>query len=164
MRQSYFKGGAYTYKRPTKRSHFEDTISKQLATLKKPEHYEEYQIHYTKPESKHIYTPDFVLPNGIIIEAKGLFECEDRQKHLFIHEQYPNLDIRFVFQNPKLKLYKGSKTTYGDWADKNGFKYAAKQIPASWFREPMHKNLAGLIPKKKGSVKGGRKTKVQRKS
>lgn len=96
----------------------------------------------------HTYTPDFVLPNGIIIEAKGLFEREDRQKHLLIKEQYPNLDIRFVFQNPKLKLYKGSKTTYGDWADKNGFLWSTRQIPDNWLREG-NKNTNGLIPKKK---------------
>ena len=160
MMHSYYKGGAYSYKRPVKRSHFEDTISIQLSSLKEQEHYEEYQINYTKPESKHIYTPDFVLPNGIIIEAKGLFERDDRQKHLFIKQQYPNLDIRFVFQNPKLKLYKGSKTTYADWADKNGFRFSSKMIPASWFNEPMH-DMTGLMPKKKGSAKHG-KSKVQK--
>ena len=43
-----------------------------------------YYIQYEKPATKHKYTPDFVLPNGIIIEAKGIFEREDRQKHLLI--------------------------------------------------------------------------------
>ena len=28
------------------------------------------------------YTPDFVLPNGIIIESKGMFTAADRRKHL----------------------------------------------------------------------------------
>lgn len=107
-----------------------------------------YYINYEKPATQHKYTPDFVLPNGIIIEAKGIFEREDRQKHLLIKMQYPDLDIRFVFQNPKLKLYKGSKTTYADWADKNGFKYSTRQIPEAWFREPK-KPMKGLIPKKK---------------
>ena len=105
-----------------------------------------YYIKYEKPATQHKYTPDFVLPNGIIIEAKGIFEREDRQKHLLIKMQYPDLDIRFVFQNHKLKLYKGSKTTYADWADKNGFKYSARQIPEAWFRESK-KPMKGLIPK-----------------
>jgi len=45
------------------------------------------------------YTPDFVLDNGIIIETKGIFDSEDRRKHLAIKEQHPELDIRFVFSN-----------------------------------------------------------------
>lgn len=107
-----------------------------------------YYINYEKPATQHKYTPDFVLPNGIIIEAKGIFEREDRQKHLLIKMQYPDLDIRFVFQNPKMTLYKGSKTTYADWAEKNGFKYSTRQIPDAWFREKK-KPMKGLIPKKK---------------
>jgi hypothetical protein len=58
---------------------------------------------------------------------------EDRKKHLLIREQYPNLDIRFVFTNSKAKINKGSKTTYADWCDKNSFKYADKLIPKEWF-------------------------------
>ncbi len=87
------------------------------------------------------------MENGIIIEGKGIFEVEDRQKHLLIKQQYPHLDIRFVFSNPTHKLYKGSKTTYGDWCDKYGFKYASKLIPASWFKEG-RKDMKGLIKKK----------------
>lgn len=90
------------------------------------------------------------MRNGIIIEAKGLFETADRQKHLLIKKQYPHLDIRFIFQNPRNKIYKGSKTTYADWCKKHGFLYAAKLIPASWFRESQ-KDTKGLKekPKKK---------------
>lgn len=86
------------------------------------------------------------MRNGIIIEAKGLFETKDRQKHLLIKKQYPHLDIRFVFQNPKNTLYKGSKTTYADWCDKYGFKWATKLIPATWFKE-RKKSLVGLQQK-----------------
>lgn len=84
------------------------------------------------------------------MEAKGVFQPEDRQKHLWIREQYPHLDIRFVFMNPKLKINfkKDCKTTLADWADKHGFKWAAKRIPDTWFREEK-KNTKGLIPKKK---------------
>ena len=103
---------------------------------------------YKIPESVHKYTPDFILSNGIIIEAKGLFEPDDRKKHLLIKAQYPHLDIRFIFSNPRNKLYKGSKTTYADWCVKYGFKYASKTIPLSWFKERKKKNGAvGLIEK-----------------
>jgi len=40
------------------------------------------------------YTPDFELDNGIFIETKGIFDNEDRRKHLAIKEQHPELDIR----------------------------------------------------------------------
>jgi len=60
---------------------------------------------------------------------------EDRKKQLLVQFQRPDLDIRFVFSSSKAKITKGSKTTYGDWCNKNGFKYADKLIPESWFHE-----------------------------
>jgi hypothetical protein len=81
------------------------------------------------------YTPDFVLPNGIIIETKGRFLPSDRMKHLMVKEQHPEYDIRFVFSNPNAKLLKGSKTTYADWCEKHGFLYAKETIPFSWIKE-----------------------------
>lgn len=81
-----------------------------------------------------VYTPDFVLPNGIIVEAKGRLTVHDRTKHVLIAAQHPELDIRFVFQynNP---ITKGSKTRYTDWADKQGFKWAMTYIPKEWYKE-----------------------------
>ena len=81
------------------------------------------------------YTPDVVLDNGIIIETKGRFIHSDRTKHLMVKAQHPEHDIRFVFSNPAAKLYKGSKTTYGDWCTKNGFKLAKEIIPVEWTKE-----------------------------
>lgn len=81
------------------------------------------------------YTPDFVLDNGIIIETKGIFDSEDRRKHLAIKEQHPELDIRFVFSNSKAKLYKGAKSKYFEWCDKYGFKWAHRVIPYDWLKE-----------------------------
>lgn len=116
--------------------------------------YEMYKIAYTIPQSLHSYCPDFVLPNGIIVETKGIFAVEDRKKHLLIKEQHPELDIRFVFSSSRSKLYKGSPTTYGAWCEKNGFKYADKFIPVEWLREATVRLPSGiLIPKKKGAKK-----------
>jgi hypothetical protein len=81
------------------------------------------------------YTPDFVLANGIIIETKGRFVSNDRRKHKEIKKQFPDLDIRFVFYNSRSKLYKGAKSSYADWCDKYGFKYADKSIPDAWLQE-----------------------------
>jgi hypothetical protein len=54
---------------------------------------------------------------------------------LLIKDQHPTTDIRFVFQNSKNKIRKGSKTTYADWCKKNGFQYSDKTIPMSWLNE-----------------------------
>ncbi len=81
------------------------------------------------------YTPDFVLGNGIIIETKGLFSADDRRKHLAVKAQHPKLDIRFVFSNARGKLYKGAKSRYCDWCDKNDFLYSHRLIPKEWLTE-----------------------------
>jgi len=81
------------------------------------------------------YTPDFVLPNGIIIESKGLFTSEDRRKHQLIKKQHPSLDIRFVFSNSRSKLRKGSKSTYASWCDTKGFLYYDRIVPLPWLKE-----------------------------
>lgn len=81
------------------------------------------------------YHPDFRLKNGIIIEAKGWFKPEDREKHLCIKYQHPELDIRFVFSNPNAKLGKRSMTTYAEWCVKFGFKFAKGLVPKEWIAE-----------------------------
>ncbi len=115
------------------RSGLEDRISKQLKSLSVPVKYEEFKIKYEVNEVR-TYTPDFELPNGIIIESKGRFVVADRKKHLLIKKQHPDLDIRFVFSNSRVKINKGSKTTYGMWCDKQGFLYADKLIPEEWIK------------------------------
>lgn len=102
--------------------------------------FEEEKIKYIKPEREATYTPDFRLPNGIYIEAKGRFITEDRQKHLLIRKQRPELDIRFVFSNSKQKIGKKSKTTYADWCEKKGFLYSDESIPVEWILETPNLN------------------------
>jgi len=94
--------------------------------------YEIKKISFVQPKKKRTYTPDFWLPNGVIVETKGLFTAADRQKHLWVKEQWPSIDLRFVFSNSKNKIYKGSKTTYAAWCNKHGFLYADKEIPLEW--------------------------------
>jgi len=97
--------------------------------------YEVRKVKYEVPQSAHTYSVDFELPNGILIETKGKLELKDRAKHLLIQAQYPDLDIRFVFQRPSDPIYKGSRTNYGQWADKHGFRWATKLIPVEWMME-----------------------------
>lgn len=81
----------------------------------------------------HDYHPDFTLGNGLILEAKGHLDQDDRRKMLAVKEQHPEKDIRFIFQNPNGPILKGSKTTYAAWCTKKGFPYCSyRAIPKSW--------------------------------
>ena len=116
------------------RSGLELDISEALKEKGIDGEYEQHIIAYTKPATNHKYHPDFKLPNGIFVETKGRFLTADRKKHLLIKEQHPELDIRFLFTNSRARISKASKTTYADWCDKHGFKYADKIIPDSWLK------------------------------
>ena len=120
------------------RSGLEDKNAEVLKANGIPVKYEEYYLTYNKPARLSKYTPDFPLPNGIIVETKGRFVTADRQKHLLIKEQHPDLDIRFVFSNSNSRISKQSKTTYAMWCNKHGFQFADKVIPASWIKEPAY--------------------------
>lgn len=125
-----------THLRAAYRSGLEAIVAAAIASAGIAAEFETLKVPYTQPAKNRTYTPDFILPNGIIVETKGLFAVEDRQKHLWVKAQHPNLDIRFVFSNPKAKLRKGSPTTYADWCTKEGFQYAAKLVPSEWLTEP----------------------------
>ena len=117
------------------RSNFEWEIAKQLIWQKVKFEYEKLKLKYTPPVKDKTYTPDFVLPNGIVIEAKGYWTKAARDKMLWVIEQNPEYDIRMVFQNPSLKIRKNSKTTYAQWCDRKGIQWAFKSIPAEWIAE-----------------------------
>ena len=116
------------------RSGLEQLLQQQLQDAGIDAKYEPGRIAYVG-KVQH-YTPDFILPNGIVIESKGYFTSADRAKHLLIKQMYPSLDLRFIFQNPKNRLNKKSKTTYGDWCSQHGFVYAIKTIPECWLKQP----------------------------
>ena len=117
------------------RSGLEDKVSKQLESKGIQFDYELWKIPYVIPASNHTYTPDFLLPNGIFVETKGLWESDDRKKHLLIREQYPQLDIRIIFSSSRTKIYKGSPTSYAEWCEKQGIMFADKLIPVDWLKE-----------------------------
>ena len=121
------------------RSGLEDKVNDMLKENNKSFSYESEKISYIQPETKHNYTPDFVLNKMVggkmYVETKGRWVKTDRLKFDLIFEQYPGIDIRFVFQNPNAKLYKGSKTTYAQYCDKKGWRWAKKEIPEEWLKE-----------------------------
>lgn len=82
------------------------------------------------------YLPDFVLSNGVIVEAKGYFDARARAKMVAVKKYNPDKDIRFLFMDSNKKLRKGSKTTYADWCKKYGFVFAeGDRIPLDWFKK-----------------------------
>lgn len=114
------------------RSGLEEQIAKQLEESQVDYEYEKERISYQRTC---YYVPDFKLPNGIYIEAKGRFTSDDRGKLLKVKKQHPELDIRLVFSRSKSKISKESQTTYADWCKRWGFPYADKQIPEEWLSE-----------------------------
>ena len=61
------------------RSKFEKNIALSLKREGVDYEYETLKIKYTKLA---VYTPDFIFPNGVIIEAEGFLKPSDRSKHI----------------------------------------------------------------------------------
>lgn len=117
------------------RSGLEEKNMKLLESKGVKAEYEMWRVPYVVPASNHHYTPDILLPNGIFVETKGLWESDDRKKHLLIREQHPDLDIRLVFSSSRTKIYKGSPTSYAEFCEKHGILFADKLIPVEWLKE-----------------------------
>ena len=116
---------------PAYRSRLEEKLARWFELNGHQFEYETLKLNYTLSAN---YYPDFILPNGVIMEAKGYFKPEDRRKMLAVKKQHPDLDIRLVFQAPGNTLTKTSQTTYAKWAEKNGFLWApSHDIPPEWF-------------------------------
>jgi hypothetical protein len=113
------------------RSDLEGQVADQLDKQCVKYRFEPRWIHY-QIEKK--YKPDFLLPNGILIEVKGWFKFDDQRKHKLIKEQNPELDIRFVFQKLNNKV-QGGRFTNKAWCEKYGFQFAEAIIPNSWIHE-----------------------------
>lgn len=128
------------------RSGLEAKVGKQIETATgNPVVFEPFPIPYVVPQQTRRYTLDFLLPNHIIVETKGIFDSTDRAKHLFLKGQYPELDIRFVFTRSAAPINPGSKTTLADWCHKHGYKFADKLIPPEWFGEPPGRHPLDII-------------------
>lgn len=114
------------------RSKYEETVYNNVLENGFCVEYEPFALAYLV---KGNYYPDFVLPNGIIVEAKGYFDSRSRAKMVAVKKNNPDLDIRMLFMNSKTKVRKGSKLTYADWCEKYKYPYADGMIPLEWFNE-----------------------------
>lgn len=133
------------YKKRFYRSLFEVSVAKQLYEAGTKFTYETKSYSYLDPVPRaecaacsgkdcfvrRTYTPDFFLPDGITIEAKGKLDFKQRKKLKAIKKSNPDLDLRLLFMRDQ-KISKNSTTLYTDWAYQHGFTYAVNTIPQSW--------------------------------
>lgn len=82
------------------------------------------------------YTPDFVLDNGIFIEAKGNFKPSNRTAILDILNTCEDINrdnFRMLFMRNNRFGKKGK--TYAEWCDDNEIQYAISlngEVPKKW--------------------------------
>lgn len=114
------------------RSKFEETVWESAKRSRKKMEYEPEYIPYIIRGS---YLPDYRLPNGIYVEAKGYLDTAACRKMLAVKASNPHLDIRFVFQNANGKRNKRSKIKNWEWAERHKFPWSEGTIPLSWWRE-----------------------------
>ena len=104
------------------RSKFERVVWNKIVKAYPSAEYEPDFIKYMQPEIERTYNPDFKLgQKNVYIEAKGKLDLETRKKMVYFKQSHPDITIVFLFMNPDVKIRKGSKTTYGMWADKQEF-------------------------------------------
>lgn len=131
-----------------KRSKLEERVQEALLAIG-PVEYETDKLYFTQPAVDRYYLPDFKLGENSYVEVKGRLTIEDRRKMLWAKEQNPEAVIRIIFGKASNTLDKRSKTTYRDWAEKNGFECidVSEPIPKSWFTK-----LETLSKKRKRSL------------
>jgi len=135
-------------KKPHKyRSGFEQDFHKLYPELA----YEPEQVTYER-KSTHKYLPDFVSASGkFLIETKGrMRNSAESRKYLYIREhlQFDSAlylakgyyrQLCFIFMKPETPMpgarrrKDGTKLSHGEWATKNGFKWATMaDMPREW--------------------------------
>lgn len=144
--RKFWKPGSFRFN-----SGLEDKFAEHLRDLGIPHDYERDKITYVKPitksqclecGSKHcgqnrVYTPDFFLPDGVVIELKGYLDQTLRAQFRLIRDQHPGLDLRFIFQQDNVIKYRSGNTErYSQWAKDLGYPYwiCKKEFPPKeWF-------------------------------
>ena len=112
------------------KSKLEERVADLLQTLCISYEYETNKIAY---QIQHLYCPDFILPNGVILECKGYWRADDRRKIKTVKQQNPEIDLRMVFQAPFNTISKKSKTTYAQWCEKHDIPWTSfHNIPLDW--------------------------------
>ena len=62
------------------------------------------------------YTPDLVLPNGVVVEVKGKFDASKRNLMRQLVRCNPGVDLRFIFMRDNKFGQAKNRKRYSDWA------------------------------------------------
>lgn len=93
------------------------------------------------------YTPDLVLPNGIVVEIKGKFDASKRNLMRQLVRCNPDVDIRFIFMRDNRFGAAKNRKRYSDWAralgvtcvevpvDRKTKQIITDNFPVSWWKE-----------------------------
>ena len=125
----------------TYKSKYEVNVAKAFKQAGISFEYEPEILKFTQPLKERKYTPDFKIKTktgvNCLVETKGRLTSEDRKKLLWVKEQHPKKKIVLLFMNSSVTLTKVSKTTYSDWAKKNGFEWYDFRfgLPKGWIKE-----------------------------
>lgn len=121
------------------RNKFEQVTGDKLNERNISFNYESERLDYTVSGK---YIPDFIIQTNrgktLYIETKGngrSFDAASRRKLIAVKLQHPDKDIRIVFYSDGAfgaKRKDGTRLRQSEWADKNGFKCAVREIPESW--------------------------------
>jgi len=114
------------------KSRLEANFAKELFRRGLKAEYEATTFAYVR---KGHYTPDWKIATDVYVETKGYLSPSNRSNLISFREQHPNVQILLAFQNADNKLNAKSKTTYSEWAEKNGFRWCdlSKGFPVEWF-------------------------------
>lgn len=77
------------------------------------------------------YTPDFFLPNGLVVEAKGRLDPPTRTQLLAVMESNPDKELVLLFAKDNW-MTKAHKNRYSDWCEKHNIDYSIGSIPDEW--------------------------------
>lgn len=118
---------------------FEYMTANHLRSKKLPFSYETEKLDYTLNKR---YVPDFIIRtksnHKIYVETKGngrSWDAAVRAKMVAVKAEHPELDIRILFwSNGEFgaKRKDGSRNTQLEWAEKNGFISAVRELPDEW--------------------------------
>lgn len=105
----------------------------------------EYEVSKIPYQIDGEYTPDFTITTKsgktLYIEAKGngrYFDQRVRQKMIAVKKGHPELDIRIVFYaDGKIGPVRkdGTFRRQSDWAKKNDYVFAIRDVPEEWLNE-----------------------------
>lgn len=109
--------------------------AKFAAMMKKAGKKAEYEVDKLEFITKTHYLPDWKIAPNVYIETKGYLSSSNRSRLIDFKKQYPHVTICLVFQESQNKIYRNSRTTYAQWATKNGFPWSDIKdgLPVHWW-------------------------------